>query len=63
MLSKSEYCTQVCITGLLKYTLIFIQYLYNYNIIKSVCESDSKTLVLSKKQKSSLLASDLTGFV
>ena len=42
---------------------IFIQYLYNYNIIKSVYKSDFEISVLLKKQKLSLLASNLTDFV
>jgi hypothetical protein len=37
--------------------------LYNYNTIESNCKPDSETLILSKRQKLSLLASDLTDLV
>jgi hypothetical protein len=63
VLPKSECCTQACTTGLSKYILILIQYLNNYNTIRSACKPDLKTLAPLRRREPSSLASDLTGLV
>jgi hypothetical protein len=63
VLLKSKCCTQAYTTSLLKYILILIQYLYNYNTIKLACELDPKTPASLRRQEPSSLAFDLIGLV